>query len=546
MKKIKIFNRPIIFVLLIYIYLIILANVFGVFCPENNSFLFYNTNKRTVSLTGKIITEPVQKNKNQQFVFEVFDIDGQPIKKEKTLVYGQKAYKVEYGDIVCLTGRLSVPEKPLFPYNFDYNLYLQRENIYTTFSQYGFEFIDKNPNKIKQISLKIRDNIENKIDEYLVPPYSSILKSMIVGDKVAIDKDTKNNFVNSGLIHILVISGLHIGFCAAIFLFIFKIFGFKLKYVYLLTIPTLFFYTLMTGANPPAVRASIMASCVLIAFILDREPLIYNALSLSALIILIINPQSLFTASFQLSFFATFGIVYLYPKFKLAFGFIRNKFLSFVWDVACVTLSAQFALIPILIYYFGKISVVSFILNLIIVPLVPVIITLSLIFYTFSFVSSYAAASTAFILTYFLKFILCIIKYSSQLSFAVVYAAVPGLIKIIFYYFAFYIMLEYKKNKKLLLCVAFAALFFYVNPFKEQSFIKSFIGQKNITTHIKAGDKNFIFFDKIKEDRYYFDNLEQYLLAQGIFKIEHFQTNHKSKPPFKKITVHSCEKISNF
>ena len=537
MKEIKIFSRPVILVLLLYVCFIILADIFGVFAPENNSFLFYNINRQDISLTGKIISEPVQKNKNQQFVLEVFDINGQKIKKEKTLVYAQKAYKMEYGDIVCLTGRLGIPEKPLFPYTFDYNLYLQREKIYTTFYQYGFEFVEKKPNKIKQLSLKVRDNIENKIDEYFVPPYSSILKSMIVGNKAALDKDTKNDFVNSGLIHILVISGLHIGFCAAIFLFIFKILGFKLKYVYLLTIPALFFYTLMTGANPPAVRATIMASCVLISFMLDREPLIYNALSLSALIILIINPQSLFTASFQLSFFATFGIVYLYPKFRFAFGFIRNKFLSAAWDVACVTLSAQFALIPILIYYFGKISVVSFVLNLIIVPLVPVIIVLSLIFYAVSFLSSYTAFGTAFVLTYVLKFILYLISFSSKLSFAVVYTAVPGLAAMIFYYVAFYIMVEYRKSKKLLACVFVAACLFCINPFKETNFVCNFISPKNITTHIKAGGKNFIFFNKIKEDRFYFANLEQYLLAQGIFEINLSKINHKSEVRFNKVKI---------
>ena len=127
MKEIKIFSRPVILVLLLYVCFIILADIFGVFAPENNSFLFYNINRQDISLTGKIISEPVQKNKNQQFVLEVFDINGQKIKKEKTLVYAQKAYKMEYGDIVCLTGRLGIPEKPLFPYTFDYNLYLQRD-----------------------------------------------------------------------------------------------------------------------------------------------------------------------------------------------------------------------------------------------------------------------------------------------------------------------------------------------------------------------------------------------------------------------------------
>ena len=241
--------------------------------------------------------------------------------------------------------------------------------------------IENQPNKIKYISLKIRENIESEIDKFFNNSVSSVLKSMITGNKSAIDKDIKEDFINTGLIHILVISGLHIGFCAAIFMFCFRLFGLKLNYVYLLTIPTLFFYVLLTGANPPAVRAAIMFSCLLVALMLNREPLIYNALALAALIILIFNPQSLFTASFQLSFLATLGILYLYPKFSTCFGKIKNKFLDYTWDIVCVTLSAQIALIPLLVFYFGKLSIISFALNLIIVPIIPIIISLFFVFY---------------------------------------------------------------------------------------------------------------------------------------------------------------------
>ncbi len=508
--------RPVILFLLIYICFIIFADGYGFFLPEKNSFLFTCTSQKKVTLIGKVISEPVLKKRNQQFIMEVSDINGQKIKKEKTLVSARKNYPVQYGDILRLTGKINIPEKPVFPYVFDYNKYLQRQNIYTSFYQYGYELVDRKPNIIKKLSLKLRNDIEARIDRYFKPPCSSILKSMIVGDKAALDKDTKDAFVNTGLIHILVISGLHIGFCAAIFLFFFKLFGLKLKYVYLLTIPALFFYTLMTGANPPAVRASIMASCVLVAFMLDREPLIYNALSLSALIILILNPQDLFTASFQLSFFATFGIIYFYPKFRYAFGKIKNKFLSSFWEVSCVTLSAQFALIPILIFYFGKISIISFVLNLVIVPLIPFIIILSLVFYVFSFISSFLAVPAAFILTYLLKSILYIINFSSNLSFAVVWTAIPSLGLIIFYYAAFFIMLKFKNNKKVLFCLFLAICFMLINPFEEKNFVRNFIGPKNLTTHIRTADgKDFIVTQEFEQDRFYERNLRQYLLACG-------------------------------
>ena len=547
MKKI-IFNRPVITILILYIFLIIILNFCGYFLPQKNSFLLQLIKDEQVELTGKVITSPTHKDNKQQFILEVYDVNNTKIKKEKTLVYLSGIYNVKYGDIICGSGKLNIAQKPTFPYNFDYNLYLQRDNIYTIFYQQNFEFVKQKTNIIKYLSLKVRDNIENKTDQYFKEPYSSIIKSMITGNKTVLDKNIKEDFINTGLIHILVISGLHIGFCAVIFMFIYRLFGLKLNYVYVLTIISLFFYVLLTGANPPAVRAFIMASCILFTLMLNREPLIYNGLALSALIILIINPQTLFTASFQLSFLATLGIIYLYPKFSNCFN-IKNNYIKYIRDIVCVTLSAQIALIPILIFYFGKLSIISFILNLLIVPVIPFIICLSFIFYFFSLVSSYLATSVAFILSYLLRIILYIINYSSNLSFSVIYFAVPEILKILFYYFAVFVMFEFKNNKQMKIILFCLICIMCINPFEEKSFIKTFKNLQNITTHIKTSkNENIILFKQLKNDKFYFSNLEQYLLAQGINEITEFQTNSfvdNVQKNFGKITVRSIKSIEN-
>ena len=546
MKKI-IFKRPVISILILYVFIIIILNYSGYFLPEKNSTLINNI-QNSVELTGKVITEPIQKEEKQQFILEVFDVNGQKIKKEKTFVYASNVYKIEYGDIIFVSGKLNIPEKPVFPYIFDYNLYLQRENIYTIFYQQTFELINKKPNKIKQISLKIKNNIENKTDKFFKEPFSSVLKSMIVGNKTTIDKDIKENFINTGLIHILVISGLHIGFCVVILMFIFRISGLNLKYVYFLSIPAIFFYVLLTGSNPPAIRAAIMASCLLISLMLNREPLVYNALGLSALIILFFNPQSLFTASFQLSFIATLGILYLYPKFNMCFGKIKNKYIEYFWDIACVTLSAQIALIPLLIFYFGKLSVISFILNLVIVPIIPLVIILFFSFYISSFIIYYIALSISFILTSLLKIILYIINYSAGFDYSIVFFAVPSIIMILFYYFSIYVMLEFKSKKTLIMLFVFIC-FMFINPFEQKTFTKIFEGKKNVTIHIKEkGNKNIIVFKKIQKDKFYFNNLEQYLLAQNIRKVDSFYMDmpkYDIQEKFKKIYIKNILKNDN-
>ena len=147
MKKI-IFNRPVITILILYIFVIIILNYCGYFLPEKNSCLLQQTTLKQVELTGKVITSPIQKDDKQQFILEVYNVNDKQIKKEKTLVYLSSIYNVNYGDIICGSGKINIPQKPTFPYNFDYNLYLQQDNIYTIFYQQNFELVDEKANEM--------------------------------------------------------------------------------------------------------------------------------------------------------------------------------------------------------------------------------------------------------------------------------------------------------------------------------------------------------------------------------------------------------------
>ncbi|MDD5021575.1 MAG: ComEC/Rec2 family competence protein [Endomicrobiaceae bacterium] len=518
------FKRPVITVLVLYVLIIILLNYFGNFSAINRSSLIGYTDNIRITLTGKIINEPVIKNNRQQFILETTGLNNNPI-KEKTFVYAPLFNDLKYGDIIELSGKLQIPPSPAFPGNFDYGKYLNRQNIYTLFYASDFELLEQKPSSIKSFALKTKNDISNKLTNYFKLPYSSILQAMLIGDKSSLEQETKNIFVNTGLIHILVVSGLHVGFGVVIFIFLFKLFNLPLKYVYLLTIPAIFFYTIMTGANPPAIRASIMASCILLSLVLNREPLIYNAIALSALIILIFNPQELFTASFQMSFLATLGIIYLYPKINNIFGKIKNKYLKWFWNVASVTLSAQIALIPILIFYFGKLSVISFVANILIVPIVGFLIGLSLVFYISTFLSGYLALAFAILLSGLLNIILGIIQILSNFNFSMITVKIPTVLEILFYYFTIIIILEFKHNKRILFGLFFLILIMFITSNKNNDFTKTFESSKNITTHISDKSSNIIIFKQIKKDKYYFSNLQQYLLGQGIKSVDQFCTN---------------------
>ena len=541
-----ILKRPVITVLFIYIFIIILFEYLGIFKAQNNSFLIYNINQKSISVTGKVLEQPLIKNEKQQFVFEVNDVNDIPI-KEKTLVSAPPSYNINYGDVICLTGKLSDIEEPVFPNLFNYKTYLQREKIYTKFYVDEIEHIENDSNIIKQLSLKVKQNINTKIEKYFEVPVSSILKSMIVGDKTSIEPDLKDDFINTGLIHILVISGLHIGFIVVIILFIFRLFGLPLKIVYLLAIPTIFFYAILTGSNPPAIRATIMASCILLTFVLNRESLIYNSICLAALIILIYNPQYLFTASMQLSFIATIGIIYFYPRIYNSFSKIKSKFCKYILSIFCVTLSVQIALIPILIFYFGKFSVISFIANILIVPIVGFIVALSFIFYIFTFISNYVATYFSILLSYVLNLILIVIHYFANLNFSVLETKVPGINEIILYYLIVVIMFEYKRFYKSLIIIPSLILCMFFISVPPKNFYKVFENKKNITVHIRQNNKDILVVKEKRNDKFYYSNLQQYLLFEGIKNIDKIYTDKKNiKELLPKINISEICEYSSF
>lgn len=518
------FKRPVITVLVVYILFIIFLDFNGNFSATKQSDLINYTDNIKITLTGKIVNEPVIKNNRQQFILETIKLNDNPI-KEKTFVYAPLLNNLKYGDIIELSGKLQIPPSATFPGNFDYGKYLNRQEIYTLFYSSEFELLNQNPSLIKNFALKAKNDISTKLTNFLKLPYSSILQAMLLGDKTSLEQETKNIFINTGLIHILVVSGLHIGFCVVIFIFLFKLLNLPVKYVYLLTIPAIFFYTILTGANPPAVRASIMASCILLSLVLNREPLIYNAIALSALIILIFNPQQLFTASFQMSFLATLGIIYLYPKINNIFGKIKNKYLKWFWNIVSVTLSAQIALIPVLIFYFGKLSVISFVANIVIVPVAGFIVGLSFIFYISTFINGYLAMGLSVLLSGVLNIILGIVYLLSNFSFSIITVKIPAVFEILFYYFALIIMIEFGRNKKILSGLFLFIAIMAVTATHHKDFTKTFETNKNITTHINSKGGNIIIFKQIKKDKYYFSNLQQYLLGQGIQTIDQFCTN---------------------
>ncbi len=193
-----------------------------------------------------------------------------------------------------------------------------------------------------------------------------MLRAIVLGDRSGLSLETRNVFLNSGTYHILVISGLHLGFLAGALFFLARCLRLPRAASSLLTVLGVVFYTLLTGGSPPIVRAALMVSLYLLALILGRERDLLNTVALAAFLLLLWNPLYLFDAGFQLTFVATGAILVVLNRFD----FSRLPRLS-RWVLASLVAStaATLGTAPLLALHFNRASVTGIVANLLIVPL---------------------------------------------------------------------------------------------------------------------------------------------------------------------------------
>ena len=444
------FKRLIITIFIIYSLSIIILNYLGYFSIQNRSNIFklFNDNK-DILVEGKVVSEPYISNKLRKFILETSFINDIKI-KEKILVNAPLGYLVNYGDIINARGKLYRPIVHKDSSMFDYQKYLERNEIFFILKIYSFEYIMSNPNIIKKLAINLKNDVVNKIDRYFSYPNSAIIKSLVIGDKTSLDQNIKNVFSDSGVIHILVVSGLHVGFVSVIILFILRLFCIPLNKASLISIPFIFFYAVATGANAPAIRSAIMLACIVIPLALDREPLIYNSIALSALIILIFKPQDLFLASFQMSYLATLGIVFLYDKIFGLFKNIKNLILRFFCGIASLTTSAQLALTPILMFYFSKVSMVSFLANIIVVPLTGFVLGCAIMFYISTFLFKNLAMFFAYVLNIVVSFIIHVTTLLGSLDFSSIVVDKPVVLELLLFYIFLFLIFTFKNEKRII------------------------------------------------------------------------------------------------
>lgn len=385
---------------------------------------------KSVSVEGVVVEAPDIRLINQRLTVL-------PVNQESNvLVVTDKDTNVLYGDRVKVFGMLETPENFITTSGkeFNYERYLANQDVYFIIKNAKVEVVSSNNGWIIQSLLyKLRDAFMRNINNIIYSPESDLANGLILGARGGFDNNTKDEFISTGTIHIIALSGYNVTIVAENTMKILGVFlAETLSIVFGIVLIILF--VLLAGASSTAIRAGIMAVIALFARMTGRTYDAGRALVIAALIMIAYDPRVLTDISFQLSFIATFGVLFITPKTMLWLKFLPSRF--GLRDVVATTLAATIAVLPILLHSTGILSIVSLPANILILPLIPLTMFFSFLVGIFGFFSSIVALIFAYIAHLLLLYILSVIHFFASLPFAsVIIKSFPIIIVVILYVF---------------------------------------------------------------------------------------------------------------
>ena len=332
----------------------------------------------------EIIDAPVEKAKSVLCKVRLIStIDNASDLNNNMIIYLPKdsaSLLLNINDRLFICARFLTPSTLGNPNEFDYGKYLKYKGIAATayVSDRNWKRLNDKPiysiryfsNVCKKRVLSICKELGIAGDEF------AVLAALTLGHKDELTSEIKESFSGSGAMHLLAVSGLHVGVIFMVFNVMLGFLDRTRKTKILKTILIIIFlwqYAFIVGLPPSAVRASIMLSLGSFAIILKRKSQTYNTIFATAFFMLLYNPYYIFDIGFQLSYVAVLSIVYFHSKL-IALLTIKNKFLKYCWSSLCISLAAQLGTTPICLFYFNLFPNYFWLTNMIIVPLASVII----------------------------------------------------------------------------------------------------------------------------------------------------------------------------
>jgi competence protein ComEC len=428
--------------------------------PKDESHLsFYNNQE--VEIKGIIKADPEIRDKVTHIRLSDIKIwrdKGWQEVSGYALLFVPRYSTYEYGDVLRVKGKLETP--PQLD-DFDYKGYLEHQGVYSTMLYPKIEILEKGKGlKPLEWVYWLREHLFQTLAKVLPEPQASLAQGIVLGIRYTIPTEVKGDFVRTGTAHILAISGLHLSIVAGILLSIgIWLFG-RRRHIYIwLALAIIWLYALLTGMNPPIVRGTIMASLFLSAELLGRQRTAITSLAFVAAIMVGINPQILWDASFQLSFLAMAGLIFLSPLFQTVGrkGIIATMgeegvgvaLTNIITDSLSVTLAATIAVWPVIAHYFGIISLVGPLTTFLVLPALPGIIATGALAGLIGLFALTIAQGIGWLAWLFLSYMLLIVTGFASLPISAIKVGSVGTTPILVYYLVLAAAIWLINNKRL-------------------------------------------------------------------------------------------------
>ncbi|MFC3417188.1 ComEC/Rec2 family competence protein [Algoriphagus hitonicola] len=290
------------------------------------------------------------------------------------LVYHQSEKPLNPGDLIWVREKPEEVPSPVNPHEFDYRGYLAKQGIYyRQFLGENFTLIEQNAGfDFSFLMVYWRKEMATMLSRHIQHEKAQqIALALLLGQKQELDRDTKKAFSEAGVMHVLAVSGLHVGILVGVLLLLIKPLKLKKgpKRFYLIgVLLVIWIYAMLTGMAPSVIRASVMFSLLTLGQLRERRPSIFNILAFSAILMIVLDPDVIFEVGFQLSYLAVAGIVLIQPLIARLW-LPQTVITEYFWQLASVSIAAQLATFPLSIYYFHTFPTWFLLANMIVIPL---------------------------------------------------------------------------------------------------------------------------------------------------------------------------------
>ncbi len=353
-------------------------------------------------LIGRVSSVPIFKEKTS-LILDILSIKNNkgtvPAsgKLQTYLTPNADTNRVQYGDVLLINGKVRSIPSPMNPYSFDYQNFMETKGILAQvyISENHWKITQKGKPSLVKFTNKLRNKFREILETYIPTPRErSVALALILGNKTTLSKETKIKYAITGSMHILAVSGLHVGLIFVLIHFLLRNFTSRNRLALILKISIQFLgiwlFVFITGSSVSVIRAGIMFSFIVLGKSLSLKTNTYNSILASVIFILIFDPMQIKTVGFQLSYLAVISIIWLHPKIKRLLQF-KNIILKYLWELTAVSIAAQILVLPLGIFYFHQFPIYFWLSSWFVIPLATVVLYLGIFLFLVIFIPSLAS-----------------------------------------------------------------------------------------------------------------------------------------------------------